>query len=151
MQKLKTALLLFSLALMIGCAKPKALVYKDVTGVRVQKLDLEQAVIVLDLKFYNPNSYSLSLKNGDLNAYISDRFVGKATVDERTAIPARDTFMLPVSVTANLSTLVTNALRLLRHNNEALPVRLQGTVRAGKGGVFFPIHVNYSGMQKISL
>lgn len=137
--------------LLLSCSKPKPLVYRDIKNVRVHNMDFRQATIVLDLQFYNPNGYGLSLKNGDLDAYISDKYIGKATLDERTMIPARDTFVLPVSVTANLGSLLNNAISIITHAEQNLPVRLQGTVRAGKGGVFFPVKVNYSGMQKIRL
>jgi LEA14-like dessication related protein len=135
----------------LGCMQPKALVYQDVRNFRVQKVDLQEATIVLDLLFYNPNNYGLSLKNGDLDAYFNDKYLGKATLDERTAIPARDTFLLPVSVTADLRSLITNALELLTRKNLDVLVRLQGKLRAGKSGIFIGVPVHYEGRQRINL
>ena len=134
-----------------SCSQPKALVYQDLRNFRVHQVDLQQATIVLDLQFYNPNGYGLSLKNGDLDAYFNDKYLGKATLDERTAIPARDTFLLPVTVTADLRNLITNALDLLTTKNKDVLVRLQGTVRAGKGGIFISVPMHYEGRQRITL
>ena len=134
-----------------GCSQPKALVYKDLRNFRVQELNLQRATVVLDLLFYNPNKYGLSLKNGDLDAYFNNKYLGKATLDERTVIPARDTFLLPVSVTADLSKILTNALEVLTNSNAEVLVRLQGSVRAGKGGIFIGIPVHYEGKQRIHL
>jgi len=136
---------------MTGCSQPKALVYQDLRNFRVHTLNLQQATIVLDLQFYNPNGYGLSLKNGDLDAYFNDKYVGKATLDERTDIPARDTFLLPVSVTADLNDLMTNAFDLLATKDKDVLVRLQGTIRAGKGGIFISVPVHYEGQQRINL
>jgi LEA14-like dessication related protein len=134
-----------------ACSQPKSLVYQELRSFRVQQVDLQQATIVLDLKFYNPNNYSLSLKNGDLDAWLNNRYLGKATLDERTTIPARDTFLLPVSVTADLKNIVSNAFELLSSQDKDMLVRLQGTIRAGKAGVFIGVPVRYEGQQRIRL
>ena len=138
-------------AALLGCARPKALVYQDVRSFRVHKADLQQVTIVLELQFYNPNNYGLSLKNGDLDAYFNEKYLGKATLEERTAIPARDTFLLPVTVTTDPGNLLANALELLTAQGKEVLVRLQGTVYAGKGGVFIGVPVRYEGGQRIHL
>jgi LEA14-like dessication related protein len=137
--------------LLAACSQPRALVYQDLRNFRVHKVDLQQATIVLDLKFYNPNSYGLSLKNGDLDAWLNDRYLGKATLAERTSIPARDTFLLPVSVTADLRNILSNAFDLLARPDQDVPVRLRGTIRAGKGGIFIGVPVRYEGRQRLRL
>ena len=143
-------LTIFTLA-SAGCSQPKALVYQDLRNFRVHAVNLQQATVVLDLQFFNPNNYSLSLKNGDLDAYFNDKYLGKATLDERTAVPSRDTFLMPVSVTANLGNILTNAVELLTSGNSDVMVRLEGKVRAGKGGVFIGVPIRYKGRQKIHL
>jgi LEA14-like dessication related protein len=135
--------------LMLSCSQPKSLVYQDVGNFRVQNVNLQQATVVADVRFYNPNNYGLSLRNGDLDAYFNDRFLGKAAVDEQTAIPPRDTFVLPVSVRVDLKNIFPNALQLL--TSQEVLVRLQGTVRVGKGGVFIGVPVRYEGRQKLKL
>ncbi len=133
----------------VGCSQPKALVYQDLKNFRVQELNFQRATILLDLRLYNPNNYGLSLKNGDLDAYFNDKYLGKATLDERTAIPARDTFLLPVSVTADIRNIFSNALEVLTNGNGEVLVRLQGSVRAGKAGIFVGVPINYEGKQRI--
>lgn len=151
MKGLRITLLITTLLLATGCEQPKALVYQDLRGVHVQHASFQQATIVLDLQFYNPNNYTLSLKNGDVDAYISDKYLGKATLNERTAVPAHDTFMMPVAVTANLGSILSNAFDIIANKDKEVPVRLQGTIRAGKGGVFIPVKINYEGRQRLHL
>ncbi len=144
-------ILLFLAAALAGCSSPKALVYQDIRNFRVHNVSLQDVTLVAELQFYNPNNYSLQLKNGNVDAFFNDKYLGKATIDERTAIPARDTFLLPVSVQADLRALLSNTLNVLSSQNGDMLVRLQGSVRAGKGGIFVNVPVNYTGRQKVSL
>lgn len=139
-------LLLFALE---SCSQPKALVYQDIQNFRVQKADLQQATIVTDLRFYNPNGYSLDLKDGDLKVYFGERYVGNAVLDERTKVPAKGTFLLPVSITAGLQSIFVNALDIL--TNKEVLVRLEGSIKAGKGRIFVRVPVRYEGRQRIEL
>lgn len=145
------SLLITSLLLLQACAGPKALEYRELKGFRLHSASLQQATIVVDLQFYNPNSYGLRLKNGDVDAYLNGKFVGKARLDEGVAVPARDTFTMPVTITAPLAGLVGNAVNLLTKQEQLIPVRLEGAIRAGKGGVFVPVKVHYEGTQRVKL
>lgn len=132
-----------------GCAQPKSLVYQDVAAVRVHKVDLNAATVVADLRFYNPNRYSVNLKDGDIDAYFNDRYLGKAILDERAYVPAKDTFLLPVTITASLESIFANALDMLV--NKAVLVRLQGSLKAGKAGIYIRVPVRYEGRQQLDL
>ena len=139
------------LLLLLGCSQPKSLVYQDIENFRLHSVNLRQATVVLDLRFYNPNNYGLSLKAGDLDAYFNDHYLGKARLDERTSAPARDTFTLPVTVTADLAKIVSNAMDLLSKAEQDVLVRLQGSVRAGKGGIYIGVPIRYEGRQRLKL
>ncbi len=148
---IRSLFFLFLTLAFLGCSSPKALVYKDLSGVRIQNFTLEHAVIVANLRFYNPNSYGLSLKNGDMDAYINDKYLGKASVDERVSVPANGDFILPVSIDVNMMRMLKDAFDLLSLQKGDVLVRLQGNIRAGKGGVYMRVPVNYEGKQKIQL
>lgn len=150
-KKLKIAIVGLSLASIISCAQPKPLVYRDLHNFRIQKIDLQQATMVLDLQFYNPNNYGLSLKDGDIDGYFNNKYVGKASLAGRSNIPANDTFTIPVLLSTSLQNLVGNALELLAAGDKVVMIRLQGSVRAGKGKIFFRVPVHYVGRQMIHL
>ncbi len=132
-----------------SCAKPQALQYKGVDRVFLGAVDSRGPQLGLDIKLYNPNDYPMTLKNGDLQAYINGRPAGKADLLSATTVPARDSFSLPVTVAINTSNLLGNALDVLTQKD--VLVRLDGTVRAGKGngGFSVPVRVRYEGRQKI--
>lgn len=134
-----------------GCSSPKPLVYQDISSVQIQNFNIEHAVIIANLRFYNPNNYSLSLKNGNLDAYINDKYLGKASVDERVTVPASNSFVLPVSINIDMLHVLKDAFDLLSLQKSDVMLRLQGTISAGKGGVYMRVPVNYEGKQKIQI
>jgi len=134
-----------------ACTQPKALVYQDIKGFKVQSLDLQQINVELDLLLYNPNHFSVDLKNGNLDAFINDRSLGKASIDERSTIPGHHSFIIPVTVHTTLSALFANALELLANKNKSVYVSLSGNIRAGKRGIFVNVPIHYEGRQKLNL
>jgi LEA14-like dessication related protein len=150
-RRAQTFIAIALMSVLTACSQPKALVYQNVQNIRVHQVNLQQATLVVELQFYNPNNYGLNLKNGDLDAWFNNRYLGKATLDERTVVPSHDTFILPVTITAELKNIVSNAIDLLTKQSSDVLVRLQGSVRAGKGGVFINIPVHYEGHQEIRL
>lgn len=133
--------------LLFSCGSPQSLVYQGISNFRLQDASVQEAVVAADLRFYNPNDYSLSLKNGDLDAWLNGYYLGKAQFDDRVPVPARDTFMLPISVAVKIKSIFPNALTFLA--NQEIAVRLQGHVKVGKGGVYIRVPVNYEGRQQV--
>lgn len=145
-------LLLFLFALiptLNSCAQPKALAYQDMQNFRVHSVSLQQVVFAMDLRFYNPNKMSLDLKNGDIDAFVNDKYLGKALLNEQIKIPGRDTFSLPLTFQAGLTDILGNAWSMLGNSSSEVMVRMKGSIRAGKAGIFLPVPVYYEGKQKI--
>lgn len=142
-------LLAAAFLLATSCSRPKELVYKDTRNFRVHKVGFQNTTLVMDLRYYNPNNFGMQLKDGDIDVFLNSSYVGKGHLDERTAVPARDTFLIPVSVDVDMSRLFSNALTLLSQKD--VDVKLEGTVKVGKGGVFVRVPVRYVGKQRIDI
>jgi LEA14-like dessication related protein len=140
---LLSAFLLFA----ISCGNPKNLVYQDVRNFTVQKLSLTPE-IGMDIQFYNPNNFGLTMKDADINVYMNDKFIGNAKLTRSYKVPGLDTFLLPVTFSADLQGVISNAIVLL--SNKEVDIKLQGNVKAGKG-VFVNVPVNYRGKQKLNV
>lgn len=130
-----------------SCANPKDLVYQDVKNFSVKKISLNPEV-GMDVQFYNPNKYGMTLKDADINLYINNTLVGHAVMDEKFNVPAADTFLLPVKLITDLSGVFNNALSLM--SNKEVTVKLQGSVKAGKG-VLVRIPISYEGKKKLNV
>jgi LEA14-like dessication related protein len=133
--------------LLTACSSPKELIYQDVKNFKVMEISM-QPKVGLDVQFYNPNKSGLTLKDGDIDVFINDKFIGKATLDDKFEIDGLDTFLLPVILKADLNNIIPNALSLAL--NKEVKVKLKGSVKAGRG-VFISIPVNYEGMQKLNV
>ena len=133
--------------ILASCASPKDLVYQDVKNFRVNKISANPEV-GLDVQFFNPNSYGMTLKDANVDFYINHKMVGKATLEKTFNIQGNSTFLLPVNLTADLSSVMNNALALIA--NDSVLVTLNGNVKAGKG-VFVNVPINYEGKKKLNL
>jgi LEA14-like dessication related protein len=130
-----------------GCKQPKIPEYQALENFNISKINLSQAVVSADLKYYNPNAYALSFKHADLDIAINGKSVGKTVLDTLINIPRLDTFYLPVKMDLNMKQLFNNALSLLLNNE--VSVKVTGTVKLGKSGLYFNMPVNYEGKQKL--
>ena len=139
------------LALIIGitsCSQPQQLVYQDVKNFRIGKLTLSQPEVGMDLQFYNPNNFGLTLKDANINVYVNNQLIGKAALSNTFSVPAMNTFLMPIALTADLKNIFPNALNIIF--NKEVDLKLEGNVRAGKG-VFVNIPINYQGRQKLNV
>lgn len=142
-------LLLPAILLLASCAKPKNLVYKGVSNFYVSALGVNHTGIGADVMLYNPNKYPLDIKDADLDLFLNNRPAGKALLDKRVTIPALDSVAVPVAVDASLGNLVNAGMQILK--NPEVMVKLNGTVRAGRGGIFVRVPIRYEGKQKLKL
>jgi LEA14-like dessication related protein len=133
----------------ISCNQPQAPQYAGITNFKVSTLGLGESVVSADLKYFNPNNYSMKLKYGELNVYVNSRYIGKTLLDTLTAIPANDSFLIPVSMKVDMKQIYSNALDILL-SREA-DIKLDGFAKLGKAGLYFNVPINYEGKQKIEI
>lgn len=149
----KTALLpIILLTCLFGlsfCGKPKEPDYIDFRHLRLAKASLDESVVTFDLRYYNPNNFRMQLKRADVDIYFNDKFLGHSVLDTTIDIPRRDTFLVPVSMNVKLKNAVTNVVQLLL--NPDVMVKLSGSARLGKGGIFINVPISYEGKQRIDL
>lgn len=137
---------LFVLAF-FSCANPKDLVYQDVKNFRLMELSMKPKV-GMDVQFFNPNKFGMTMKDADIDLYVNGKLVGKAKLANTYNVPANDTFLLPVNLTADLQQILPNAMAILANNT--VDVELKGYVKAGRG-VFVNIPINYKGKQELNV
>lgn len=135
------------IVLLAACARPKDLVYQDVKNFRILKLDITRPQVGMDVQFYNPNTKGMLLKDAEIDLYVNEQFAGKATLDKPYTVPGLDTFLLPVTLNADLSNILGNSLSLI--SNKEVTIRLQGHVKTGRLGINIPIR--YTGKQRLNL
>lgn len=134
---------------MMSCVSPKALEYRTIQNLSVEKLGFNQTTLNMNLEYYNPNSFGLKLRSSDLDIYIGEQLLGHSRTDTLVTIPGKKTFLLPIAFHVDMQNLLRNTFHAL--SGKEVVVRLKGKVQAGKGGVFFTIPVNYETKHKFTL
>jgi LEA14-like dessication related protein len=119
----------------------------DARNFALQSVGLKKSTIYSDLYYFNPNGFGLQMKKADLDIYINNRFVGHALVDTMINIPKLDTFSIPVNLEVDMKSIFPNALSLLF--NDEIDLKIDGTAKVGKSGLFMNIPVKYEGKQSI--
>jgi len=140
-------LILFTLLVFSACRQPKNLVYQNVQNFKLQRVGLAQTALSMDISLYNPNSYSLKLKKADVDVFINDNHLGKMMVKGPYTITRLDTFILPVILDVDLKNVLPNVLQLVF--NSDVDIKLKGTIKAGRHGIYINVPINYEGKQDI--
>ncbi|HNB82666.1 MAG TPA: LEA type 2 family protein, partial [Chitinophagaceae bacterium] len=99
MQTTTRFLILFITALVLqsaSCKNIKELDYKGIQDTQWQALGLKNASILINLKYYNPNSFGIDVKESNLSIYLNDRFLAVADQPSKTQIPRESEFLFPV-------------------------------------------------------
>lgn len=108
---------------------------------------LQHTQVAFDVRLYNPNNLKVKLKKADLDIFLEGRHAGEVKVKDAVMIERLDTFLLPVVLDIDMANILPNALQLLI--NRDVMVKVSGTVKAGRYGVFVPIPVSYEGKQSV--
>ena len=131
-----------------ACKKPVPPEYVSYENFRLEKMGFSENVLAADVKLYNPNTYNLQLKSADLDIYFNDRFLGHSSLNNLIVLTAKDTTAFPIRMQASAKDLLKNTADLLLNPN--VKIRVSGSAKAGRGGIFINVPINYEGMQKIS-
>lgn len=108
---------------------------------------LKSSTVYTDLFYFNPNGFGIQMKKADLDIYVDDKFVGHTLIDTLINIPRRDTFSIPVSMDVEMKKIFPNALSILL--KEEVLLRIEGTAKLGKAGIFLNVPVRYEGKQRL--
>src|SRR5215831_11909113 len=88
--------------LLAACAKPKDFDYLGISGFKVVNFGIKQSTVSVNVKYYNPNKFPVTMKHADVDVYINNNYFGKTILDSTIHISAKDTFNLPVVLTVEM-------------------------------------------------
>ena len=148
--KMRTLLLSASISLLVtSCAKIKDPEFRRLDNFGVQKLGLKETTIGVDVVYFNPNNFGVTVKEAEADLYIDTIFVGKFTQPRSIEVGKNAEFAIPLSGGISLQTAL--KLRLTDLKDREVSVRADGSVKVGKGGVFVSRPVKYQGKHKVDL
>lgn len=135
--------------LAVACAKPTGFNYLGVRNFKVIQFGLKESTVGADAEFYNPNKFPVTMKGGAVDVYVNNNFFGKTTLDSTIEIPRKDTFLLPVVLKVNMSNTAMQLIQTLAGGTDSVFIKLDGSAKIGRGGIFINYPIRYQGMQKI--
>jgi len=137
------------LILSTSCKKPQGFDYRGVKNIKIQKMGFEQSKLSMELVYFNPNNFGLNLKKVDCDVFIDNNFLGKYTLDTTLYIDKKSEFVLPSYMNVEMKNIYKNAFNVLL--DKEFVVKLKGTTKVGKAGIYLTIPINYELKQKFSL
>ena len=121
--------------------------FRAIENVRTQQLGLKETNVLLDMRYYNPNSATLKLKRGEGDAWVENNYLGHFVVDTFIRIAPNGEFIIPVTLKMDMSNIVQNMS--LAFLGKELNIRVEGKARVGKGMFFINYPIKYEGKQNL--
>ena len=136
------------LATIVSCAKPKDLEFVDIQNIRMVKWGLQESLVGLDVRFYNPNKQRVKLKDATAKVYVDSAYLGDTHMDSTISVPRTDTFAIPLLLKVQTATAVSKVLETLA--DSTVNIMVEGSVKMGKAGVFVTYPIKYNKQQSVA-
>ena len=141
--------LLFVILLLTACSEPKTFEFKGLENIQLDKLTMGKNIIRANIKYYNPNPFSLVLKQIDCKVLLNNGKFTQLKLDTSITIPANKDFLLPAKLEFQMSDLVKNSMELLL--NKPVKLNIKGNVTVSKGIFTKTVPIAYETTQKLNL
>ena len=89
----------------------------------------------------------MQLKEGEVDVYINDKYLGKSNLDSMIQVPSKDTFFIPIIMKVDMGNIFSNMVQIMA--NPEVNVKLEGRAKMGKRGIFINYPIRYEGKQLI--
>lgn len=139
-------LLILTFVFLSSCRNVKEPEYRGFYNLAIGGIGKE-SLIHLDLEYFNPNKFGVKVKDVEFDVYLDSELLGHAIMDSVIRIPALNTFQIPVNLKTETRVLLKNSLAILL-NKEVL-LKVEGSARVGKAGVFVKYPLRYEGKHKL--
>lgn len=123
--------------LFAACGEVKDFEFKKIESWKINGLGLSSSTISARLLFYNPNSFTVTLKHMEGDVAVEGSDLGNCVSDTFVRIKSKQEFLLPVEIQLKTGALLMGGLAFL--GKDSLQVKFKGYMRVGRGGIF----VNY--------
>ena len=143
-------LILAPAALLLGSCKSENIrepEYRDIQNVRIMDVGLLQTTAGLDLVYYNPNNFGVTLSQARGDVYIDNMYFGRFGISDKVAVGKRDEFIIPAVLKMDNISAVKNHREIWK-KKQAL-IRIEGFATVKKAGFNKEVPIKYEGIQDI--
>ena len=139
-------LLMFFVA---ACSSPKDFEFKGLQEIKIDKISMGKNKIQAKIKYYNPNNFSMVLKQIDCDILMNNQAFTKVHLDTNFVIPANAQFMVPAQMEFEMSVLVKNSMDILF--NKPIKLNIKGNATLSKGIFTRTVPIAFETTQKLNL
>ena len=139
-------LLMFFVA---ACSSPKDFEFKGLQEIKIDKISMGKNNIQAKIKYYNPNNFSMVLKQIDCDILMNNQAFTKVHLDTNFVIPANAPFMVPAQMEFEMSVLVKNSMDILF--NKPIKLNIKGNATLSKGIFTKTVPIAFETTQKLNL
>ena len=141
--------LLFFMLLLSACSEPQSFEFKGLEDIQLDKLTMGKNKIKANVKYYNPNAFSLVLKQIDCKVLLNNGNFTVLKLDTNITIAAKKEFLIPAQLEFQMSELVKNSMELLL--NKPVKLNIKGNATLSKGIFTKTVPIEYETTQKLNL
>ncbi len=142
-------ILLFFIPFFIACSEPQSLEFKGLQDIQLENLTMGKNKLKANIKYHNPNDFSLTLKQIDCKILLNNGFFTTLKLDTNFVIPAKKDFLLPAQFEFQMKDLVKNSMDLLF--NKPVKLNILGNATLSKGVFTKTVPISYETTQKLNL
>jgi LEA14-like dessication related protein len=135
--------------ILASCGKIEQPEFRSIDDFKVKKFGLQESTIGFDVRYFNPNDFTLNVKEAEADIYIDSVYVGKFVQDNSVAVGEKKEFSIPL--TGNISMMQALKLNLTDVSNRQVHIKADGSVKVGKAGVFVSKPFKYEGKHKVDI
>jgi LEA14-like dessication related protein len=140
---------LFLMIFLSACSEPQSFEFKGLQDIQLDKLTMGKNKIRANVKYYNPNAFSLVLKQIDCKVLLNNGNFTVLKLDTNFTIPAKKEFLIPAQLEFQMSDLVKNSMELLL--NKPVKLNIKGNATLSKGIFTKSVPIEYETTQKLNL
>jgi len=121
--------------------------YREIQNVRITEVGLLQTTAGLDLVYYNPNDFGVTLSQARGDVYIDNMYFGRLNISDKVAVRKHQEFIIPVELKIDNISAVKNHSDIFK-KKQAL-IRIEGFATLQKAGFNKEVPIKYEGIQDI--
>jgi LEA14-like dessication related protein len=121
--------------------------YRDIRDIRLIEAGILKSKAGMDLVYYNPNNFGVTLTDARGDVYIDGHWLGKFEVPENVNVKKRSEFIVPAVVNVDMIGAIKNQRELFK--KKEAEIRIDGYATVRKAGISKQIPIKYTSIQNI--
>ncbi len=151
LKDLHNLFLISGLLLAVSCSTPEQPEFINIKDLKVHEFTDEQITLTGVAILFNPNRYSITVKEIDISVQVNNHAIGKVKQIGEVKVPSNSEFEVPLNVTFAPQDVYDNLLSgLINYIMKGkFAVHYTGYIRIKVSGLVFKVAVDHKGNVKI--